>query len=341
MQHEAPCPPEEFAWSIAAARLLLPADVHLQAPPNLSDDFGVLLDAGIDDWGGVSPVTADHVNPERPWPALDRLRDVTEARGFALAPRLTVYPRYVLEPERWLDPGVRFAVLDRSDAEGLGRDDPGSVWPEKISAADTVNDGAEIVLVGHRSSAWYSGADNPPPVLVPAPRRGGAVRCGRCSTAWSPARSPASTSSTLLRRSRPGGGRRRRGGRRAAAPDGGRRRHVGAQPQHQLHQRLHLQVPVLRLLQGAAVAEPPRDALPPDPRRHRRARPARPSERGATEVCLQGGIHPDFDGDYYLDVDAGREGGGARHPRPRLHGAGGDRGCQAARRAARRRTCDA
>ncbi len=50
------------------ARLLLPADVHLQAPPNLSDDFGVLLDAGIDDWGGVSPVTADHVNPERPWP---------------------------------------------------------------------------------------------------------------------------------------------------------------------------------------------------------------------------------------------------------------------------------
>ena len=79
MQHEAPCPPEEFAWSIATARLLLPADVHLQAPPNLSDDFGVLLDAGIDDWGGVSPVTADHVNPERPWPALDQLRDVTEA----------------------------------------------------------------------------------------------------------------------------------------------------------------------------------------------------------------------------------------------------------------------
>ena len=161
----------------------------------LSDDFGELLDAGIDDWGGVSPVTADHVNPERPWPALDRLRDVTEAGDFALAPRLTVYPRYVLHPERWLDPAVRFAVLDRSDAEGLGRDDPGSVWPEKISAADTVNDGAEIVLVGHRSSAWYSWAPTTPPrcwCQATAPPR---VRSGKCSTAWSPARSPASSSS--------------------------------------------------------------------------------------------------------------------------------------------------
>ena len=84
MQHEAPCPEDEYLWSIAAARVLLPPEIHLQAPPNLSDDFGVLLDAGIDDWGGVSPVTRDHVNPERPWPALERLRDVTEAKGFAL-----------------------------------------------------------------------------------------------------------------------------------------------------------------------------------------------------------------------------------------------------------------
>ena len=66
MQHAAPCPPEEFLWSIAVARLILPPQIHLQAPPNLSDDFGSLIAAGIDDWGGVSPVTADHVNPERP-----------------------------------------------------------------------------------------------------------------------------------------------------------------------------------------------------------------------------------------------------------------------------------
>src|SRR5205085_4861566 len=108
------------------ARLLLPDDVRLQAPPNLSEDFGPLLDAGIDDWGGVSPVTPDHVNPERPWPALDRLRRVTEARGFTLAPRLTAYPPFVLDAQRWIDRGLHAAVLDRSDAEGLARDD--STW---------------------------------------------------------------------------------------------------------------------------------------------------------------------------------------------------------------------
>src|SRR5438477_6206284 len=135
-----PCPADEYLWTVAAARVVLPPDVHLQAPPNLSDDFGRLLDAGIDDWGGVSPVTPDHVNPERPWPALDRLRQATETRGFGLAPRLTIYPEFASEPERWLDPAVRFPVLDRSDAEGLGRDD----------------------------MRWYAGAECAPPAILPA-----------------------------------------------------------------------------------------------------------------------------------------------------------------------------
>ncbi|MBV9933134.1 MAG: 7,8-didemethyl-8-hydroxy-5-deazariboflavin synthase CofG, partial [Actinobacteria bacterium] len=144
-----PCPEDEYLWSVAVARLVLPAAIHLQAPPNLSDDFGRLLDAGIDDWGGVSPVTPDHVNPERPWPAVDRLREATEARGFSLAPRLTIYPEFATQPDRWLDPAMRFPVLDRSDAEGLGRD------PE---------------------DRWYSGAEEEPPRLVPGrPRAGGAV----------------------------------------------------------------------------------------------------------------------------------------------------------------------
>jgi len=178
MQHEPACPTDEFLWSIAAARVILPPEIHLQAPPNLSDDFGLLLDAGIDDWGGVSPVTADHVNPERPWPELDRLRAVTEARHLALAPRLTVYPEFIdnltLDPSRtmqpdwnrWIDRDLRFRVMDRSDAESLARDDPGAVWPEKVTAADVVQDGAEVVLVGHRSTQWYSGANNPPPQLL-------------------------------------------------------------------------------------------------------------------------------------------------------------------------------
>jgi FO synthase len=164
--------------------LILPPEIHLQAPPNLSDDFAPLLDAGIDDWGGVSPVTADHVNPERPWPDLDILKTVTESRGMVLAPRLTLYPEYIvskdvslsLDPARsfnvdhnpWIDVNLRFPILDRSDAEGLGRDDPGAIWPEKVTAADVVLDGAEVVLVGHRSTQWYSGSNNKPPTIISA-----------------------------------------------------------------------------------------------------------------------------------------------------------------------------
>ena len=178
--HQAPaCPPEEFLWTVATARLVLPAEVHLQAPPNLSDDFGRLLDAGIDDWGGVSPVTPDHVNPERPWPEIERLRTATEGRGFVLAPRLTAYPEYVLAPARWLDARMRFPVMDRSDAEGLARDDH-----------------------------WYSGSDDPPPHLFSPSRRPPAVRSARvarwprCCRACGPARRSASTRSS--RCSRPG-----------------------------------------------------------------------------------------------------------------------------------------
>jgi FO synthase len=113
---------DELLWTAAAARVLLGPDWHIQCPPNLSgDDFGVLLDAGIDDWGGVSPVTIDHVNPEAPWPELKRLERETEAKGFTLAPRLAVYPEF--QSERWLDPAVTPHVLRAADAEGLARDD--------------------------------------------------------------------------------------------------------------------------------------------------------------------------------------------------------------------------
>jgi FO synthase len=113
---------DELLWTAAAARVLLGSDWHIQCPPNLSgDDFGRLLDAGIDDWGGVSPVTIDHVNPEAPWPELERLAAETEANGFALAPRMAVYPEYV--SGRWLDAGVMTHVLHASDGEGLARDD--------------------------------------------------------------------------------------------------------------------------------------------------------------------------------------------------------------------------
>jgi FO synthase len=114
---------DELLWTAAAARVILGPGVHIQCPPNLSEDFGRLLEAGIDDWGGVSPVTIDHVNPEAPWPEIERLRAATRAAGLTLAPRLAIYPEYVADLGRWVDPRVAAHVLDAADGEGLARDD--------------------------------------------------------------------------------------------------------------------------------------------------------------------------------------------------------------------------
>ncbi|MFE7243138.1 bifunctional FO biosynthesis protein CofGH [Streptomyces sp. NPDC057580] len=97
--------PQELAATIAVARLLLGPGARIQAPPNLvGDEFALMLRAGIDDWGGVSPVTADHVNPERPWPIIEELAERSAAAGFTLRERLTVYPEYLRRGEAWLDP---------------------------------------------------------------------------------------------------------------------------------------------------------------------------------------------------------------------------------------------
>jgi FO synthase len=112
---------EELAWTIACARLLLPPEISVQAPPNLTGEFASLLDAGIDDFGGVSPVTIDHVNPAAPWPEIELLRSACAARGLELVPRLTVYPRFV--GPSWLDSSVLPRVLRLADAQGLARED--------------------------------------------------------------------------------------------------------------------------------------------------------------------------------------------------------------------------
>src|SRR5262245_2302753 len=110
---------DDHLWTIAAARIVLGPEAHVQAPPNLAfDDFPRLLDAGIDDWGGVSPVTIDHVNPEAPWPEVERLAEATRSRGLELAPRLPVYPEYL--DSEWVDPRVLGPALARADALGLG-----------------------------------------------------------------------------------------------------------------------------------------------------------------------------------------------------------------------------
>jgi len=276
MAGAAPPSLEDYLWTIAAARVLLDPGIHLQAPPNLTEDFGVLLEAGIDDWGGVSPVTADHVNPEAPWPALDRLRQVTEAAGMTLAPRLTVYPEFAADPDRWLDPDLRFPVLDRSDAEALARDD-----------------------------RWAAGDHDPPPMLIdpasfPTPAAGG--RVGEVLAGVAAGQEPGEEELVALF-----GARGPEVRAVAEVADDLRRQAVGDVVTFVRNRNINYtnvctfrcrfcafsKGPASLNLRGApyllGLDEVGRRVVEAD-------------ERGATEVTLQGGIHPSFDGDYYLHV---------------------------------------
>jgi FO synthase len=251
---------EELLWTIAAARLLLPPEVALQAPPNLSEDFGALLDAGIDDWGGVSPVTIDHVNPEAPWPEVEALRAACSARGLELAPRLTVYPRFI--DSEWIDPHVLPHVLRASDSLGLARED-----------------------------RWSAGESGEVPFVVardPLPLR---VR-GELGE------------DELVRLFRARGEER---GRVFAAADALRRELNGDVVSYVVTRNVqytnvcYFRCGFCAFSKGKLAAnlrgEP---YLVPHDEIVRRAIEA--WERGATEICLQGGIHPAFDGDYYASV---------------------------------------
>ena len=299
MRDAEPCSIDDLVDAIALAREILPASVHVQAPPNLVDDPGVLLDAGIDDFGGISPVTPDHVNPERPWPHLDALRTVVEARGLALVPRLTVYPEFATS--RWLDPNVRFAVLDRSDAARLGRDDPGALFPERYEDAANVGTGAEVIQVGRRSTAWYSGADRPPPMLIPAPGRVGAA-VAEVLHGVEMGQEPGVDELELLFTARG-----------AEVPaiaefaDRLRAQAVGDVVTFVRNRNINYTNVCTFKCAFCGFSKGPmslnlrgKPYLLDDDEIVRRVREAR--EGGATEVCLQGGIHPDFDGDYYLRV---------------------------------------
>ena len=123
---------EEMLWTLAVARLILGPGMNIQAPPNLSyDDFPRLLSAGINDWGGVSPLTPDFVNPEAPWPAIARLERATSAAGYQLVERLAVYPEFALDAGRWQAPAMAARVRAASDMEGFARE---GQWAPGIDA---------------------------------------------------------------------------------------------------------------------------------------------------------------------------------------------------------------
>jgi FO synthase len=256
---------DDLLWTARAAREVLGPEMHVQVPPNLShDDFPLLLGAGIDDWGGISPVTLDHVNPEAPWPEIERLREATEAAGFALAPRLPIYPEYVVDLDRWTDPRVAQEIRKHADADGLARED-----------------------------RWAAGVESEPPVL-PRSEASNSLLLGRgeldedAITELFQARGPEL-------------------GAVLAAADGLRRETNGDDVTYVVTRNInYTNVCYFRCgfcaFSKGKLAENLRGApyLVPLDEVVRRCREA--WERGAVEVCLQGGIHPAFTGDYYVEV---------------------------------------
>src|SRR6202030_3520299 len=111
---------DDHLWTIAVARLIFGPAMNIQAPPNLMPEaLEMMIAAGINDWGGVSPVTPDHVNPEAPWPTLELLAQRTAAAGKLLVERLAIYPEYAVAPQRWLDPALRTPTLQIVDTQGF------------------------------------------------------------------------------------------------------------------------------------------------------------------------------------------------------------------------------
>ncbi len=251
---------EELLWTIAAARLILPPEIALQAPPNLTDDFARLLDAGIDDWGGVSPVTIDHVNPEAPWPELELLRAATESRGLELVPRLTVYPGH--DGSNWIDPAVRPRVLRAADSLGLARED---AW--------SPGEAGEIPFVVRRD-----------PLPVDSHHELGEDEIVRLFRARGDQRQQVFAAADALRRE----------------VNGDEVTYVVTR-NVQYTNVCYFRCGFCAFSKGKLAAnlrgEP---YLVPHSEIVRRAIEA--WERGATEICLQGGIHPGFDGNYYVSV---------------------------------------
>ncbi len=151
---------DDLLWTVAAARLILGPAMNIQAPPNLTPAcYERIVDAGINDWGGVSPVTPDHVNPEAPWPEIEELARRTAVSGKVLVQRLPVYPEYARDADRWLAPTIATRVRRAMDADGLARDDdwaPGLTVPPTRAAARLASaDPAVIEIIakatdGHR-----------------------------------------------------------------------------------------------------------------------------------------------------------------------------------------------
>jgi FO synthase len=274
---DAPAPSvDEHLWTIAMARLIFPPSMNIQAPPNLRPGgLGRLIEAGINDWGGVSPVTPDHVNPEAPWPHLQVLERATRAAEKCLQERLAIYPAYAADHRVWVDAGLHTALLRRIDADGWPRTDnwsPGTGEPlpaavDGVSAPKALS--SELSKIIDRAAAGRVLSE---PEIVRLFRARGLEFTGVC-----------------------------------AAADALRREACGNVVSYVVTRNINYTNICSFKCQFCAFSKGKTSE-------NLRGRPynlsldeiaARAREawrRGATEVCMQGGIHPDFTGLTYLAI---------------------------------------
>ncbi|HEY6335061.1 MAG TPA: 7,8-didemethyl-8-hydroxy-5-deazariboflavin synthase CofG, partial [Alphaproteobacteria bacterium] len=270
---------DEHLWTIALARLLLGRAMNIQAPPNLRPGaLEPLIAAGINDWGGVSPVTPDHVNPEAPWPHLEALERATNEEDKELVERLAIYPGYAQAPARWLDAGLRAAVLRNIDAEGFAR-----------------------------AERWSPGADEPVPegqmALIEAPRPA-AIEHGLMETLARAEHGETLSEQEVVRLFKARGPEF---GAVCAAAAELRAAVNGDRVSYVVNRNINYTNVCYFRCQFCAFSKGklsenlrgrPYDlALEEIERRAREA-----WARGASEVCMQGGIHPEYTGATYLDI---------------------------------------
>jgi FO synthase len=277
---------EEQLWTIAVARLLLGPAMSIQAPPNLRPGaLAALIRAGVNDWGGVSPVTPDHVNPEAPWPHLDALAGETRAAGRVLLERLAITPPYVRQAKRWLDASLRTAVVRRADSRGRARLEnwhAGAGDPVPASALTWLAAGASAESLASKAVRR----------IIERARRGEALEEGEIVALFD---AEGADLNAVLR-----------------SADALREETVGPTVTYVVNRNINYTNICLyhcgfcafsksgpRSLRGRAYLLDLEEVA---------RRTAEAWDRGATEVCLQGGIHPSFTGRTYFDIVAAVKG---------------------------------
>ncbi|WP_214408688.1 bifunctional FO biosynthesis protein CofGH [Sphaerisporangium fuscum] len=301
----------ELAATIAVTRLVLGTKTRVQAPPNLiGDEYSLMIRAGIDDWGGVSPLTPDHVNPERPWPQIEELAARTAAAGFTLKERLTIYPEYVLAGEPWLDPRLAGHVAALADPEtGLALDTVpvGRPWQEPdggFAPGGRTDLHVEVDTTGRSADRrddfenvygdWDALRDRVPTAGTAID---GDLREALRRAASDPAGLTDAQALTLL------GADGADLDELCRIADDLRRQAVGDDVTYVVNRNINFTNVCYTGCRFCAFAQRRTDADAYTLSLDQVAdRAAEAWEAGATEVCMQGGIHPDLPGAAYFDI---------------------------------------